>query len=91
MNHAGSPACGTCRTCRGPVQAGFARCYQCDLASSQAGGLLADVVAPIGYAVKGGQLAADLWHYKSGRAPAALAGDAVRLSAGPRGRPLAGR
>jgi hypothetical protein len=57
-----------CRVCRGPVQAGFARCYQCDVASGQAGGgLLADVVVPIGYAVKGGQLAADLRRYKSGR------------------------
>jgi hypothetical protein len=55
-----------CRTCRGPVQAGFARCYQCDLAHDRFGGLLADVVAPVAYAVKGGQLAADLWRYKSG-------------------------
>jgi hypothetical protein len=54
-----------CRVCRGPVRGGFARCYQCDVASSQAGGLLADVVMPIGYAVKGGQLAADLRRYKS--------------------------
>jgi hypothetical protein len=75
MNQAGPP---TCRTCRGPVQAGFARCYQCDLARSQAGGLLADVVAPIGYAVKGGQLAADLWHYKSGRDSAAAARQRLR-------------
>src|SRR5262249_8385962 len=73
MNPAGSLSCRTCRTCRGPVQDGFARCYQCDLAASQAGGLLADVVVPIGYAVKGRQLAADLWHYKSGRGSAAAA------------------
>jgi hypothetical protein len=59
--------CRTCRVCRGPVLAGFALCYQCDLARSQAGGLLADVVAPAGYAVKGGPLAADLRRYKSGR------------------------
>jgi hypothetical protein len=56
-----------CRVCRGPVQAGFARCYQCDLAGGQAAGLLADVVVPIEYAVKGGRLAADLRRYKSGR------------------------
>lgn len=61
----------SCRTCRGPAQPGFARCYQCDLASSQLPGLLADAVAPIGYAVKGGPLATDLWRYKSGRAGAA--------------------
>jgi hypothetical protein len=67
-----------CRTCRGPVQAGFARCYQCDVASSEYGDLLADVVAPIGYAVKGGQLAADLWRYKSGREGAAEAGARLR-------------
>ena len=57
-----------CRTCRGPVGAGFARCYQCELALSQAGSLLADTVAPIGYAVRGGPLAEDLRRYKSDRA-----------------------
>ena len=67
-----------CRTCRGPVRAGFARCYQCDAAAGQFGGLLADVVAPIGYAVKGGQLAADLWMYKSGQQGAAAAGARLR-------------
>lgn len=68
-----------CRTCRGPVQAGFARCYQCDLAHGRFGGLLADVVVPVAYAVKGGQLAGDLWRYKSGLPGAAEAG--VRLTA----------
>ena len=65
-----------CRTCRGPVGAGFARCYQCGLALSQARGLLADAVAPIGLAVRGGPLADDLSRYKSDRAaggPAAAA------------------
>jgi hypothetical protein len=61
----------TCRTCRGPAPAGLARCYQCDLARRQAGELLADAVAPIGYAVRGGRLAVDLWRYKSGGAGAA--------------------
>lgn len=61
------------------MQAGFARCYQCDLAHGRYGGLLADLVAPVAYAVKGGQLAADLWRYKSGLAGAAEAG--ARLEA----------
>jgi hypothetical protein len=68
-----------CRTCRGPVQAGFARCYQCDLAHVRCAGLLADVVAPVAYAVKGGRLAGDLWRYKSGTPGAAEA--AARLAA----------
>jgi len=67
-----------CRTCRGPVQAGFARCYQCDLAHARCAGLLADVVAPVAYAVKGRRLAADLWRYKSGTPGAAEA--AARLA-----------
>jgi hypothetical protein len=61
----------TCRTCRGPTAVGLARCYQCDLARRQAGELLADAVAPIGYAVRGGPLAVDLWRYKSDGAGAA--------------------
>ncbi len=56
----------------------FALCYQCDLARSQAGGLLADVVAPAGYAVKGGQLAADLRRYKSDCGEAGAAGTRLR-------------
>jgi hypothetical protein len=52
---------------------GFARCYQCELALSQVGGLLADAVAPIGYAVRGGPLAEDLRRYKSDRVAAAEA------------------
>jgi hypothetical protein len=68
-----------CRTCRGPTPVGLARCYQCDLARSQAGELLADTVAPIAYAVRGGRLAGDLWRYKSDRAGAAES--AARLGA----------
>ena len=64
----------TCRTCRGPTAVGLARCYQCDLARRQAGELLADAVAPIGYAVRGGPLAVDLWRYKSDGAGAAESG-----------------
>jgi hypothetical protein len=67
-----------CRTCRGPVQAGFARCYQCNQAIRQASGLLADTVAPIGYAVRGGRLAGDLRRYKSDRPEAAAAGARLR-------------
>jgi hypothetical protein len=37
------------------------------MALSQAAGLVADAVAPIGYAVRGGQLAGDLHRYKSDR------------------------
>lgn len=59
------------------MQAGFARCYQCDLAHARCGGLLADVVAPVAYAVKGGPLAGDLWRYKSGAAGATEAGARV--------------
>jgi hypothetical protein len=69
-----------CRTCRGPAGAGFARCYQCELALSEARGLLADAVAPVGYAVRGGPLAGDLRRYKSDRAAAAeVEAAAVRL------------
>lgn len=57
----------------------FARCYQCDVAAGLAGPLLADVVAPIGYAVKGERLADDLRRYKSERDGATEA--AVRLRA----------
>ena len=47
------------------------------MALSQAGGLLADAVAPIGYAVRGGPLAADLRRYKSERCDAAQAARAA--------------
>jgi hypothetical protein len=57
--------------CRGPVAAGFSRCYQCELHWGLACGWLADAVMPIAYAVKGGQLAADLWRYKDGDRAAA--------------------
>jgi hypothetical protein len=50
------------------------------MALSQAGGLLADAVAPIGYAVRGGPLAGDLRRYKSDRTgPAETAAAAARL------------
>jgi hypothetical protein len=53
-----------CRVCRGPVAAGYTRCYRCDLHWRAAGDSLADAVVPIGYAVKGTQFARDLWRYK---------------------------
>lgn len=68
----GVPGFRSCRTCRGPVRPGYAQCYQCDLAARMAPGLLADAVAPIAYAVKGGELARDLRWYKSARADAAV-------------------
>jgi len=71
--------CPVCRVCWGPVQAGFVRCYQCDLARSEAGDLLADAVVLVGYAVRGEQLATDLRRYKSGRGGAADAARRLRF------------
>lgn len=71
--HRHTPA-GLCAACRGPVRHGFTRCFHCDLHAESAPGLLADAVAPIAYAPKGGPLARDLWLYKSGRPGAAQAG-----------------
>jgi hypothetical protein len=67
-----------CLTCRGPTPVGLARCYQCDLARRQAGALLADAVAPIGYAVRGGPLARDLWRYKADHLGAAESAGRLR-------------
>ena len=73
-----SLGCRTCQVCLGPVHAGFARCYQCDLAKSEAGDLLADAVVPVGYAIRGEQLATDLRLYKSDRDGAADAAKRLR-------------
>jgi hypothetical protein len=62
-----------CIVCGGPVRPGFARCYQCGRHELLGHGLLADAVVPISYAVKGTAFAADLWRYKSWRAPSAAA------------------
>src|ERR1700678_2972396 len=62
-----------CGVCRGPVLPGFARCYQCDRHGLLGPGLLADAVVPISYAVKGTDLAADLWRYKNWPTPSAAA------------------
>jgi hypothetical protein len=59
----------SCLVCRGPVRAGFARCYQCACHDRLGHGLLADAVVPVSYAVKGTTFAADLWRYKSWPAP----------------------
>ena len=67
------PIRANCAVCRGPVQPGFARCYQCGRHGLLGRGLLADAVVPISYAVKGTPLAADLWRYKSWPAPSVSA------------------
>ena len=65
-----------CDVCRGPVWAGYARCYQCGQHDLFGRGMLADAVVPVSYAVKGTAFADDLWRYKSRLAP----GPAVRRS-----------
>jgi endonuclease-3 len=66
----GPPGPGQCRTCRGPAQPGYTRCFQCRLHAESAPGSLADVVVPVGYAPKGSHLARQLWQYKAGQAAA---------------------
>jgi hypothetical protein len=68
---------GLCASCRVPVRGGYARCFHCALHSESAPGLLADVVAPAAYAIKGSRFARDLWLYKSGRPGAREAGQAL--------------
>jgi endonuclease III len=63
----GPPGPGQCRTCRGPAQPGYTRCFQCRLHAESAPGCLADVVVPVGYAPKGSRLARQLWQYKTGQ------------------------
>jgi len=59
------PGQASCRVCRGPAGAGYLRCYQCARHESAGPGLLADVVVPISYAVRGAAFTSDLWRYKS--------------------------
>jgi endonuclease III len=66
----GPPGPEQCRTCRGPAQPGYTRCFQCRLHAESAPGSLADVVVPVGYAPKGSRLARQLWQYKAGPYPA---------------------
>jgi hypothetical protein len=72
--------CAVCRGPAGPGGPGAARapcCYQCALHRQLASGSLADLVAPVSFAIKGSQHATRLWQYKSprlaGSAPAAHA------------------
>ncbi len=69
---------GLCAACRIPVPAANARCYPCGLHAETLPGLLADVVVPICYAVKGSEHARNLWLYKSGRLGAGPARAAIR-------------
>lgn len=68
-----------CHTCRGPARPGYTRCFQCEMHAQSAPGLLADAVVPVAYAAKGGELARDLWLYKSG-CPGSTAAGARLLS-----------
>jgi hypothetical protein len=69
---------GLCAACRIPVSTGNSRCYPCGVQAETLPGLLADVVVPICYAVKGSEHARNLWLYKSARPGAAAAGAALR-------------
>jgi hypothetical protein len=69
-----SPNARECHTCRGPARPGYTRCFQCERHAQSAPGLLADTVVPVAYAAKGGELARDLWLYKSGCPGSAPAG-----------------
>jgi predicted amidophosphoribosyltransferase len=55
---------GVCATCWRAVDPGYRLCYPCRSAHDAYGRRLADVVVPIALAVKRGQLAHELWHYK---------------------------
>lgn len=63
---------GVCRTCWSVAEPPYDRCYPCAAhlrSATEAGVTLADVVAPIALAVKGEQLAHELWHYKNAPNP----------------------
>lgn len=68
-----------CVVCRGPSGRGATRCYQCDLHRQCAPGSLADVVAPVAFAIKGSPHATALWQYKSSR-PGARVSAAAALT-----------
>ncbi|KAA2251432.1 phosphoribosyltransferase [Solihabitans fulvus] len=55
-----------CATCWGST-VGYQRCHQCHKHLAMAREQLADVVIPIAIAVKGEQLAHELWHYKNSK------------------------
>jgi hypothetical protein len=54
-----------CQVCRGPVGPGFGRCYQCTQHARLGSGLLADLIVPVSYAVRGTPFAETLWRYKA--------------------------
>jgi hypothetical protein len=56
---------GVCAVCRGSASPGYRICYQCEQHRMIARSGLADVVAPISYAVKGSQHAHNLAVYKA--------------------------
>lgn len=64
------PGPGVCHVCRGPASAPYSRCYQCEQQHRSAGGVTADVVAFISYAVKEEQHAHNLAVYKASYSPA---------------------
>jgi hypothetical protein len=66
-----------CTVCRGPTGAGYARCVQCGRHAALGGDLLADVVVPVSYAVRGGALTGCVWRYKSEVRGAAAAGTSL--------------
>jgi predicted amidophosphoribosyltransferase len=55
---------GVCATCWRAIDPCYRLCYPCRSAHDAYGRRLADVVVPIALAVKRGQLAHELWHYK---------------------------
>jgi predicted amidophosphoribosyltransferase len=58
------PGRGVCATCWTAVDPGYRLCYPCRVARGGYGRRLAEIVVPIALAVKRGQLAHELWHYK---------------------------
>ena len=58
-----------CAVCRGPVTAGYRRCYQCEGHLVDGAGLLSDLVVPICYAVQGTPFGRELWQYKAVQVP----------------------
>jgi len=76
-----SAGAGCCAMCRGPALLGRRWCYQCGRHRDEAPGMLADVVVPIAYAVKGGRHATSLWRYKSGGPAGAAARASLRALA----------
>ena len=72
------PGAGCCLVCRGRADPGYLRCYQCADQRADAPGLLADVVVPVSYALRGGAHYARLWRYKNDTPGAAAARATLR-------------